>query len=177
MAHLNVSSIPIRSSFGHDPCFLAWKFNFFLIGGQANPSVFQSYNTHDQTWTEVNTSMPVKVDNSACIVLPNDDILVVGSEEFGDYQSAAVYNVGKNYWTKLPPLTYLREGASLVRLGNRVFVTGGLCGDCPVEEFHQDTNTWSSVTLKLTIPRSHHSSISLPATKFASISGGCQGVE
>ena len=162
------------SSFGHDPCFLVWKFNFFLIGGSANSTLFQSYNTYDQTWTEVTTSMPIKVHNSACLVLPNDDILVVGSEEFGDYMSAAVYNVGKNYWTKLPPLTFLREGTSLVRLGNRVFAIGGLSDT--VEEFHPATNTWSLMSKSLIIPRIHHSSISLPASKFATISGGCQGV-
>jgi hypothetical protein len=55
--------------------------------------------------------------------------------------SAAIYNVGKNLWTKLPALAQLREGTSLVRLGTRVFAVAGLSPT--VEEFHPATQNWT----------------------------------
>jgi N-acetylneuraminic acid mutarotase len=145
-----------------------------MIGGYTNPKSVQSYNTNSQQWTIISSSVPMNVENSACIVLPNEDVLVVGSENFEDFNSAAIYNVANNVWTKLDRTTYLREGTDLVRLGNRIFVLGGLSDN--IEEFHQEDNSWTLVSQKLIIPRIQHNSMSLPAETFPDISGGCQGV-
>ena len=145
-----------------------------MIGGYITPKSVQSYNTNSQEWTIISSSVPMNVENSACIVLPNEDVLVVGSENFEDFNSAAIYNVANNVWTKLDRTTYLREGTDLVRLGNRIFVLGGLSDN--IEEFHQEDNSWTLVSQKLIIPRSQHNSMSLPAETFSDISGGCQGI-
>jgi hypothetical protein len=99
---------------------------------------------------------------------------VVGSETFEDFRSAAIYNVAKNTWTALQKTSVLREGTDLVVLGHRIFAIGGL--NDSVEEFHLENNTWTSVSQTLTIPRIQHNSVSLPASIFSEISGGCQGV-
>ena len=112
--------------------------------------------------------------NSACIVLPNDDVLVVGSGTFEDFFSAAIYNVVKNVWTMLDKTIYLKAGTDLVRLGNRIFAIGGLSEN--IEEFHPDDNSWTLVNQNLIIPRAQHNSMSLPASIFSKISGGCQGI-
>ena len=145
-----------------------------MIGGYITPKSVQSYNTNSQQWTIISSSVPMNVENSACIVLPNENVLVVGSENFEDFNSAAIYNVANNVWTKLDRTTYLREGTDLVRLGNRIFVLGGLSDN--IEEFHQEDNSWTLVNQKLIIPRIQHNSMSLPAEMFLDISGGCQGV-
>ena len=144
---------------GADPCLLAWKNNFLLIGGYAKPDVLQSYNVDSKEWSLVNTIIPMSVHNSACVVLLNEDVLVVGSEELADYKTAAIYNVGKNYWTKLPTLSYPREGTSLVRLGDRIFAVAGL--NDTVEEFHPNNNSWTLVSNKLLIPRDQYYKTSL----------------
>jgi hypothetical protein len=46
----------------------------------------QIYNINDGTWTvKESASLDMLIDNSACIVLPNEDVLVVGSEKYGPY--------------------------------------------------------------------------------------------
>ena len=91
-----------------------------------------------------------------------------------DFRSAAIYNVAKNVWTLLDKTSVLREGTDVVVLGSQTFAIGGLSET--VEEFHFENNTWSSVNQTLIIPRIQHNSISLPASIFSAISGGCQGI-
>ena len=99
---------------------------------------------------------------------------IVGSETFEDFRSAAIYNVAKNTWTLLEKTSVLREGTDLVVLGQRTFAIGGLSNT--TDEFHLGTNSWTSINENLIIPRIQHNSISLPASIFSEISGGCQGI-
>ena len=64
---------------GTDPCFLNWKSTFLLIGGKINPRLVQVYDLLNETWTSRNSSVPMDVHNSACVVLPNEDVLVIFS--------------------------------------------------------------------------------------------------
>jgi hypothetical protein len=153
---------------------LTWRDTFLMIGGHTNPKSVQSYNTNSQEWTIITSSVPMNVENTACIVLPNEDVLVVGSDDIVELNSTAIYNVANNVWTKLADTTYFRGGTDLVRLGNRIFALGGLSDN--IEEFHQEDNSWTLVSQKLIIPRSQHNSMSLPAETFSDISGGCQGI-
>ena len=99
---------------------------------------------------------------------------IVGSETFEDFRSAAIYNVAKNTWTLLEKTQALREGTDLVVLGQRTFAIGGLSNT--IDEFNLENNSWMPVNENLTIPRIQHNSISLPASIFSEISGGCQGI-
>ena len=73
--------------------------------------------------------------------MPNELILVAAStfEPYG----VALYNVETNRWTLLDNGLYHRRGASLITLGQRVFIIGGEYADIvQVEEFDYNTNTW-----------------------------------
>ncbi len=65
---------------------------------------------------------------------------VVGSDNYEDYYTAAIYNVASNTWTKLAKTTHLKQGSSLVSLSNRIFSIGGLTDH--IEEFHPSNNSW-----------------------------------
>jgi hypothetical protein len=65
-------------STGTDPCFLTWKSTFLLIGGKTNPRLVQVYDHMNGQWTSRSSGdVPMDVHNSACVVLPNEDVLVI----------------------------------------------------------------------------------------------------
>ena len=147
--------------------------------GQSSPKTVFQFNHTTQIWTELDASAPpMDVFESGCAVLPNEDILIVGSYNTPYKASAALYNVKENTWISLGSTTYEREGASIVTLGERVFVTGGFdyFGDV-IEEFIVKDNTWVEVGSKLIINRYLHSTLSVPASLFAHLEGGCEGVK
>ncbi len=61
-------------SSGKDRCFFTWKDDFLLMG--VYEDYVQKYNTKSKTWTLVSSSIPLTIHNSACVVLPNYNILV-----------------------------------------------------------------------------------------------------
>jgi len=167
--------LPLKPS-GSYQCSLTWKDTFLLIGGRSNIRGVQSFNHSTQTWTELDaSSAPMDVYNSGCEVLPNQNILVLGSGRAQFSFSSALYNVEENKWTSLGGTNYKRDGTSLVKLGNRVFAIGGLGTDV-VEEFIPADNSWIPVDAKPIVPRAYHSTISVPAHLFAHMEGGCVGI-
>ena len=99
---------------------------------------------------------------------------IVGSNTFEDFSSAAIYDVADNTWTLLDKTSVLKKGTNLIVLGNHVFALGDLSNT--IEEFHLENNTWTLVNQPMIIPRIQHNSISLPASIFSEIAGGCQGI-
>ena len=161
------------------PCLVTWRDSFLMFGGQSSLKTVFQFNHTKQIWTELDASaLTMEVYASGCAVLPNEDILVVGSYNSPYQSSAALYNVKENTWTSLGNTTYKRAGASIVTLGERVFVTGGFdyFGDV-IEEFIVKDNTWVEVGSKLIINRYLHSTLSVPASLFAHLEGGCEGVK
>ena len=160
---------------GDNPCFLTWRDSFLMIGGSARHRTVFQFNHTTQIWTELDAAtLSMDVFYSGCAVLPNEDILVVGSSN--NPYMASLYNVKENTWTSLGNTTYKRTGTSLVTLGERVFVIGGTYGDV-IEEFIVKDNTWIEVGSKLIINRYQHSTLSVPASLFAHLEGGCEGVK
>ena len=170
--------VPLKTSGTYAyQCSLTWKDTFLLIGGETNERGVQSFNHSTQTWIELDaSSAPMDVWVSGCVVLQNQNVLILGSEIDAFSNSSALYNVEENNWTSLGNTNYNRVGTSLVRLGNRVFAIGGLGTDV-VEEFDSDDNTWVPVDAKPIFPRYLHSTISVPAHLFAHMEGGCVGIQ
>ena len=162
---------------GWCPCLLAWQDLFILIGGDSNVRGVQTFNHSSNEWNVLDSSSaPMDVFCSGCVVLPNDDVLVVGSEN-NDVSSAAIFNVRSNAWRQLSDTSIERGGTSLVTLGSRVFAIDGHGGNV-VEEFNYETQTWSPVDAKLTVFRKGHQGVvSLPADMFQHREGGCTGVQ
>ena len=159
------------------PCLLAWHDSFILIGGEPNFRAVQTFNHSSNEWKVLDSSsVPMDVFCSGCAVLPNEDVLVVGSEN-ADVTSAAVFNVRSNTWKQLPHTSIERGGTSLVPLGSRVFAIDGHGGNV-VEEFDYKTQTWISVDAKLMVFRKGHQGVvALPAEMFQHREGGCTGVQ
>ena len=129
------------------------------------------------TWSLLNSSSaPMDIFYSGCVVLPTDDILIVGSEN-EDQSSAARFNIESGTWTSLGSTTNPRNGTSLVTLGKQVFAIDGHAGNV-VEEFDYDTNSWTSVSHNLMTWRNgHQTAIAVPAEMFKHLPGGCTGVK
>jgi hypothetical protein len=162
---------------GEGSCLVAWKDTFILLGGSSSPRGLQSFNHTSNTWQILDSSLvPMDIVYSGCILLPTDDILIVGSDIVSDHSSVALYKVRENTWETLPDTSISIHGTSLVMLGTRVFAI-----DCDaknvIEEFHYNNNTWSSVEAKLIVSRFHHGTIALPAELFQHLPGGCVGVQ
>jgi hypothetical protein len=167
--------LPLRPV-GEYSCILTRKDSFLLIGYPFNRRGVQMFNHTTQTWTEMKeSSAPFDVCRSGCTVLPNQNVIVLGSNLAEFYSSSALYNVEENKWTSLENTNYNRLGTSLLRLGDRIFALGG-DGTDVVEEFISADNIWVPVDAKLIIPRLYHSTISVPARLFAHMEGGCVGI-
>ena len=174
------SSWPVTpKQLGEGPCMVAWHDDFLLIGGRKSDNGVQRYSHATQAWNIVeSSSAPMIVDFSGCLVLPTDEVLVVGAED-PDIAgiAAALYNVTANSWTKLDDTQWSHHGVSLVQLGQRVFALGSRDQNV-VEEFHYNNNTWTTLDDGLIVHRTgHHDVLSLPADLFQHLPGGCVGVQ
>jgi hypothetical protein len=166
---------------GPGPCMVVWKDTFLLFGGYASRRYVQSYNVTTKAWKKLLNPFDYLVPNeivfSGCLVLPNQDkVLIIGSEDPPYRFAVSIYNIGTNTFQKLPETQVWLAGAKLLRFGDRVFAVDGHEGAI-VDEFILSTNTWSHVSLNLTVwHNGHPGAITLPASVFASIRGGCIGL-
>jgi hypothetical protein len=169
------------TDYGNPQCLVTWHDTFVLLGG-ARPGDrkrTQRFNHTTQLWTEVDRSAPMDIFMSGCEVLPNQNILIVGSTS-PDMHSAALYNVEENKWMSVGDTQYPRLGTSLVKLGSRVFAiygTGIGRHTDTIEEFIYAQKAWIPIEAKLIIPRVvYHSTLAVPAYMFAHMDGGCEGI-
>jgi hypothetical protein len=172
------SFVPHGSGTGVGSCLVAWQDTFILLRGKVSVSSMQSFNHSTNTWEVVDLRpVPMGICDSSCVLLPSDEILVVGSAGTPDQSSAALYNMKANSWKELPKTTYCRDGASLVILGSRIFAMDGRYNNT-VEEFDYNSSSWSLVAAKLITHRGGYQDvIALPAEMFQHLPGGCVGVQ
>ncbi len=168
------------TDYGYPQCLLTWHDTFILLGGEraGYRKRIQRFNHTTQLWTEVDgSSAPIDIFMSGCEVLPNQNIIIVGSSP-PDRQSAALYNVEENKWVSVGDTQYPRQGTSLVKLGSRVFAISGVeSGRDTTEEFIFPDKAWTPSNVKLIIPRLRfHSTLAVPAYMFAHMDGGCEGI-
>lgn len=106
--------------------------------------------------------------HSSCIVLPTDEILIVGSSFLNFTRFSAIYNPTNNKWKTLGNANFDRQGANSVQLGSKIYILGG--GDNPpteaVEEFLPCVNIWSPINLKMKRHRRHFGVLSVPEKLF-----------
>jgi hypothetical protein len=115
---------------GDGACLVAWKDTFYLIGGYTDKRRVQSFNQSSNTWQILDSSsVPMDIVYSGCILLPTDEILVVGSEGSPFKSSVALYNIHSNIWKTLPATSSPRDATALVTLGKRVFAIDGHSGN------------------------------------------------
>ena len=160
---------------GYYGCLLSWRDSLIFLGGDNAGKVVEIFNISSQTWTILDSSAPIDTYLSACVVLPDEEILVAGSED--DHSLSFIYNVTANKWRRGGDSNFQKSASSLVVLGSRVFAVGGYPEPEVVEEFHLSSETWTVVDAPILFTRRRHSMISVPAELFSHLPGGCQGVE
>ena len=168
-------SQPKKHGGGH--CIVQWRDVFFVLGGYNNDhNLFHSFNLTSYEWQEFNRSKAA-VYNTACILIPDDKILILGADTAGWGTAVSIYDILSKNWTRLAESAAVRSAASLVSLGSRFFAVGG-DRTTLIEEFHTDDYTWSPVDATLISNRnSSRALISVPAELFQHLPGGCVGVE
>ena len=140
----------------------------------------ERFNLTTNTWTEFadsssSSKVPIDIYGSGCIVLPNEEILILGANLPNNNRSNALFNVESNSWKLLEDVKRDRSFTSLANIGNRTFAFGGGTSNT-VEEFIYSNESWVPVEFKLHYTHSTHSTISVPAELFSHLPGGCEGV-
>jgi hypothetical protein len=152
-----------------DACTFVWRDSIIVLGYLR----YQKYSFTTRTWSNLVTSPPNVFYNPGCLVLPTDEVLVVGSV-FTPRQALA-YNPLTNTWRTLSNLNVNQGPVSLVQLGSRVFAVGGL--NATAEEFNPTTSTWSIVPFPQKFAHQGYAgAMAVPANLFASGAGGCKGI-
>ena len=153
----------------YDVCTFVWRDSIINLGYYR----YQKFSFTTQTWSVLNTSPPSPVYDSACLVLPTEEVLVVGS--YISYRQALIYNPLTNTWRTLPNLNIDQGAANLVQLGSRIFVVGGL--NKTAEEFNPTANTWNIVPFPQKFVHGGFAvALAVPANTFANRPGGCAGI-
>jgi hypothetical protein len=153
-------------------CLTIWQNTLMLI----DFFNLQTFDLTSNTWTTKAIFPPQVIVYPACLTLPNNKILVVGTLGL-----PVLYDPTNDVWTELPP-TYNAQGkVSLVQspLSRRVFLLGGNGTSTVAHEFNQNTNTWSSVAggpVRTTNNAGYASAVFVPANPFNKMPGGCNGI-
>ena len=153
----------------YDVCTFVWRDSIINLGYYRH----QKFSFTTQTWSILNTSPPSILFNSACLVLPTEEVLVIGS--YLSYRQALIYNPLTNTWRTLPNLNIDQGAVNLVQLGSRIFLVGGF--NKTAEEFNPTANTWSIVPFpQKFVHGGFAGALAVPANTFANGPGGCAGI-
>ena len=164
----------VHGGFG---CLLSWRDSLIFLGGYNARKVVEIFDVSSQTWKILDSSAPIGISYSACVVLPDDEILVAEPYDRFSQKQSFIYNVTATKWRQGGDPNFSKFGSSLVVLGSRVFAVGGFYSEEVVEEFHLSSEIWTVVDTPPVVPRIYHSMISVPAELFSHLPGGCEGVE
>ena len=152
-------------------CLVSWKYSLILFAKQS----IEIFDVSTQTWTTQDPPSPISIYGGGCAVLPNEEIIFVGSCNEGSQQASFLYNVPKNRWTQVGDSSFGKCSTAVVVLGSRVFAIGGKDEPSVVEEFLYASKTWKPIETEVWVPRTLHSAIPVPAKLFSHLQGGCEG--
>ena len=156
---------------------IQWKdtFLFFCSSG------VRSYNFTTEEWSPTFVSyFPASSLVAKIALLPNDQVLIVGSYCPVCPSVAYIYNITGQTWSNTGTPAKDPSSAALVQLGQRYFLMGGISN--VTEEYNYNTRAWSIVNTR---PVNNYlfspyyaptSAIAVPAEMFASLPKGCQGI-
>jgi len=153
-------------------CLVSWRDSLILFAQNGS----EKFNVASQTWIPTDTSMPFDFYGGGCAVLPNEEILLVGSCKGGSDFASYVYNVLQDTWTRAGDSSFGKCSTAVVKLGRRVFAIGGKDEPRVVEEFLFESKSWIPIEIPVLLPRTLHSAIPVPADLFSHLPGGCEGV-
>ena len=157
-----------KKKIGDGNCLLASGNFIYVFGGRDNAKGVERYEVEEQSWSSLETSgAPLDLVYSGCGLINENQVLVVGSENFFYRKKSAIFDFGIGDWRSVGSTSSDRFGSSLLKLNDRIFVTGGGFGSNPsriVEEFHPENGTWTVTGFELRHPRTQHSSVVAPVS-------------
>jgi hypothetical protein len=163
-------------------CSVRYNDSIYIMGGNANVKYVQKFNFTTGQW-----SFPFTLNNgvyfSSCLLLPksNGKVLILSIVSgVAKAQTATIVDLETNQQTAIPTPTYYRAwGNNLVALGNRIFSVNGWDDTSNIavaEEYHLGNNSWSQISAPLIYPRHRAGALSVHASWFSKLPGGCTGV-
>ena len=158
-------------------CLVALDGYFLRFGGIGGSRDIYKYNVTSDTWTFIYSNVTMGFYYCGCSLLPNGNVILVGSWYTTYSYSYVVYNVSGNSWGQISNGQNSRLSAVVLLLGTRVFtVSGGSVN--VVEEFHWSNNTLEIKSFSLINTRTQPpGAIAVPSKLFANMKGGCLGVQ
>ena len=173
----NWSYWPTEPSVSQSSCFVSWKDSIFKFGGISFEKYVSRYDPVANLWLLESTSAPFELSNSGCVALPNDNILIVGSDYSSQYFKAYIeYNVSSKSWSGMMYGNVNHYAPVPILLGSRVFVIT-TSDSVIVEEYHYSNQTITTSVQNFSMKiDGYSSSIAVPAKWFSLLPGGCFGV-
>ena len=86
-----------NASNGDYSCLLSWQDSLILLGGSHTPRNVEMFQVSSQEWKSLDSNAPIEIYASGCAVLPNQEILILGSVYGVDKHNAYIYNVQGNF--------------------------------------------------------------------------------
>ncbi len=160
-------------------CMVTWNDSFLYFGGDPAYNTISKYSHATKSWTTLPfSSPPVLIKLSACIVLPNENVLVAGAKDSSsNFRKYAIYYVTSNSWSIVVNGFAAQSDSAAVFLGERLIVFPGSYVNT-IEEFHYQNNTVTTKSFQLITSRASKPGVlSLPAYLFSHLPGGCIGVK
>jgi hypothetical protein len=150
---------------------------FLRFGGDSGYRDIYKYNVSSDSWNFIGSNAPMDIYFTGCTLLPDGNVLLVGSMTAANWNSYVVYNVSGNSWGPTIIGQNKRFSAVVVNLGSRVLtVYGGQVN--VVEEFHWSNKTIEAKGSALLNSREFPpGAIAVPAKLFAHMPLGCLGVQ
>jgi N-acetylneuraminic acid mutarotase len=171
------TTLHIGKLFADHSCTLVHQNTYMLFGSGFSYNDIYQYHTVNSSWIKLDSSAaPMGFAHSGCGVLPDGNILIVGSGALlAYYTTFAVYNVPSNTWIfsgsqdNLPPMYY----SSVLTIGKKVFVITGT----KVFEFNYYNKSIAYLPFQTFKDRSKRPGIlKVHAAMFNNHQNGCKGI-
>ena len=131
------------------------------------------YGTLNNLWTEQNSIAPFPMASSGCGVLPNGNILILGSAHSGYRTMFAVYNVGSDSWIFSRSYPLVNLDTQVFSLNQKSYVVFGNY----VYEFNYFNNTFIQIPFLTLIARDEQIGLlNLPTGMMDTSHNSCKGI-
>ena len=150
-----------------------YKNTFLRFGGDVYGffrSIYE-YNVLNNSWVQLNTtSAPMDMEVSTCGVLPNYDIMIMGTRSQSS-TSLSLYNVPSNTWAFLGSPPNVQYTSHIFPFGSRTFIGWSKS----VYEFDNKNITFTLQPFSFFKGRGGGRSVYVPSGMLNSLPKGCKG--
>ena len=171
----NWTSLPGPPMLDEPFCIVVYKNTLLKFGGDTSCRCVHQMTTSN-SWTQIPTSTSFDIYGSACGVLPNDKVLIIGDAGHGlaNQNLVTIYNISSNTWEFLGSIPIVDYQSVIVSLRQRTFV---MIFNLEVYEFFDTNNTFIKLPIStLNGKVSPVASLNVPSGMLISLPNGCKGI-